>query len=173
MAAKEDKKQKIMESALTLFAEYDYYRTTTAMVAKAAGVTQPYIFHFFDNKEDLYIAVLKRAYDRIHNTFMEVEAPADQLVGAMGASFFNLMQTHRSEVLMVMQAYTISEAGIKQHSAKLYTTIFNEVTAKFQKARVPDAEGNAIRFMSIGLLVTLSEVLDLSEIKQSIQMTKE
>ncbi|MFD1910307.1 TetR family transcriptional regulator [Paenibacillus rhizoplanae] len=33
-----------MESALTLFAEYDYYRTTTAMVAKAAGVTQPYIF---------------------------------------------------------------------------------------------------------------------------------
>lgn len=87
MAAKEDKKQKIMESALTLFAENDYYRTTTAMVAKSAGVTQPYIFHFFDNKEDLYIAVLKHAYDRIHDTFMEVEAPADQLVGAMGSSF--------------------------------------------------------------------------------------
>lgn len=172
MAAKEDKKQKIMESALTLFAENDYYRTTTAMVAKAAGVTQPYIFHFFDNKEDLYIAVLKRAYDRIHDTFMEVEAPADQLVGAMGSSFFNLMQTHRSEVLMVMQAYTISEAGIKEHSAKLYKTIFDEVTAKFQKAGLPDAEEKAIRFMSMGLLATLSEVLNLPEIKQSIQTTK-
>lgn len=45
--ADRNRKEQIIDKAVGLFAELGYYKTTTAMVAKAVGVTQPYVFHFF------------------------------------------------------------------------------------------------------------------------------
>ena len=114
--------------------ERGYYKATTAMVAKAAGVTQPYVFHFFENKEELFKAVIDRAFSRIHNTFSQVEAPADQLIETMGHGFNQIIQTHRDEVLMVMQAYAISEVGIREHVRKLFLTIFESLTLKMERS---------------------------------------
>ena len=59
------------------------------MVAKAAGVTQPYVFHFFENKEGLFKAVIDRAFSRIYDTFAEIQAPADQLLKRWGMHLNN------------------------------------------------------------------------------------
>ncbi|MBD0384387.1 TetR/AcrR family transcriptional regulator [Paenibacillus sedimenti] len=58
-------KQQIIQAAIQLFAEKGYYKTTTAGIANAVGVTQPYVFHFFRNKEQLYLAVLEQAIRRV------------------------------------------------------------------------------------------------------------
>ena len=164
MAAKEDKKELIIESAVRVFAERGYYKATTAMVAKAAGVTQPYVFHFFENKEELFKVVIDRAFGRIYDTFVKVEAPADQLLETMGRGFAEIIQTHRAEVLMVMQAHTISEPGIREHSRKLYRKMFESLTMKMDRAGVPNAKVEAARFIGTGLLITLAEVLEIPEL---------
>lgn len=164
MAAREDKRERIIENAMSVFAERGYYKATTAMVAKAAGVTQPYVFHFFENKEELFKAVIDRAFSRIYETFSKVEAPADQLIEAMGRGFNQIIQTHRDEVLMVMQAYTVSEVGIREHIRKLYRTIFESLTLKMERVGVPKAKETAARFIGTGLLITLAEVLNLPEL---------
>ncbi|WP_370621864.1 TetR/AcrR family transcriptional regulator [Bacillus sp. JCM 19034] len=46
MTPREDKKEVIIEKAVAVFAENGYYKATTAMVAKEAGVTQPMCFIF-------------------------------------------------------------------------------------------------------------------------------
>lgn len=164
VAAKEDKREVIIENAVSVFAERGYYKATTAMVAKAAGVTQPYVFHFFENKEELFKAVIDRAFSRIHDTFSQVEAPTDQLIEAMGRGFNQLIQTHRDEVLMVMQAHTISEAGIREHVRKLYLTIFESLTLKMERAGIPNAKKTAAQFIGTGFLITVAEVLCLPEL---------
>jgi len=164
VAAKEDKKELIIESAVRVFAERGYYKATTAMVAKAAGVTQPYVFHFFENKEELFKVVIDRAFGRIYDTFVKVEAPADQLLETMGRGFAEIIQTHRAEVLMVMQAHTISEPGIREHSRKLYRKMFESLTMKMDRAGVPNAKVEAARFIGTGLLITLAEVLEIPEL---------
>ncbi|WP_394236550.1 TetR/AcrR family transcriptional regulator [Niallia oryzisoli] len=164
MAAKEDKKELIIESAVRVFAERGYYKATTAMVAKAAGVTQPYVFHFFENKEELFKVVIDRAFGRVYDTFVKVEAPADQLLETMGRGFAEIIQTHRAEVLMVMQAHTISEPGIREHSRKLYRKMFESLTMKMDRAGVPNAKVEAARFIGTGLLITLAEVLEIPEL---------
>lgn len=165
MALKEDKKEKIIENAVAIFAEKGYYKATTKLVAQAAGVTQPYIFHFFENKEELFKTVIDYSFERIYQAFIQVDAPAEQLVERMGQEFMKVLETHREEVLMVMQAYTISEPGIREHSAKLYTRMHDDLSAKLKAKGVPNAEQTAASFIGNGLLITLSEILELPQLK--------
>ncbi|MED4531709.1 TetR/AcrR family transcriptional regulator [Metabacillus fastidiosus] len=164
MATREDKKELIINKAVQLFAEHGYYKTTTAMIAHAAGVTQPYVFHFFQNKEELFKTVVERAFNQIYDRFMTVEAPADRLKSEMGKSFMEIIKKYRYEVLMVMQAYTIADESIRQHVRKLFLTIYEMLFLKFEKAGIPFPEEKASEFISTGLLITVSEVLDLPEI---------
>ncbi|RST58442.1 TetR/AcrR family transcriptional regulator [Siminovitchia terrae] len=162
--AKEDKKELIIENAVGIFAEMGYYKATTALVAKATGVTQPYVFHFFKNKEELFKTVIDRAFNRLYDTFAKVEAPAGQLIEVMGGAFSETIQTHRDEVLLVMQAHSISEEGIREHVRSLYQTMFEALTLKFERAGIPHAKKNAAHFIGTGLLITLSEVLNLPQL---------
>lgn len=166
MAVKEDKRDIIIDQAVAIFAEGGYYKATTAMVAKAAGVTQPYVFHFFKNKEELFIAVLDRAFGRIYDTFSEVNSPADQLIEMMGRAFEQIIRTHRDEVLMVMQAHAISETGIRDHVRTLFHNIFESLATKFETAGIPNAKSTAAHFIGTGLLITVAEVLSLPELVQ-------
>ncbi|SFM00902.1 transcriptional regulator, TetR family [Gracilibacillus orientalis] len=168
MAPREDKKEIIIENAVAVFAEKGYYKATTAMVAKAAGVTQPYVFHFFKNKEELFKAVIDRAFGRIYDTFSEVQAPANKLMETMGRAFEQIVQTHRDEVLMVMQAHAIAEEGIREHVKNLFLTIFDSLTLKFENAGLPNAKQTASHFVGTGLLITVAEVLDLPQLTNKV-----
>lgn len=168
MAVREDKKEIIIEKAVGVFAELGYYKATTAMVAKEAGVTQPYVFHFFSNKEELFKAVIDRAFSRIYDTFSAVSAPADQLIETMGHAFEQIIQTHRDEILMVMQAHSISDQGIREHVRKLFATIFESLTIKFENAGVANPKSSAAHFIGTGLLITLAEVLELPQLTREL-----
>lgn len=120
MVIRQDRKEQILAKAVDVFAELGYYKATTARVAKEAGVTQPYVFHFFSNKEELFIAVIDQAIGRIADAFSRVEAPADQLMETMGQVFDDVMSSYRAETLLVMQAHTIPEPAIREHVRGLF-----------------------------------------------------
>lgn len=50
------KKEKILKAAQELFASYGYAGTTMKAVAEQAGVASGLVFHYFDNKENLFMA---------------------------------------------------------------------------------------------------------------------
>jgi AcrR family transcriptional regulator len=52
-----DKRARLMEAARTLFAERGYAATTTADVARHAGVSEGIVFHHFGSKAELLEAV--------------------------------------------------------------------------------------------------------------------
>jgi len=49
------KKEKILIAAQELFARYGYAGTTMKMVAEKANVASGLVFHYFDNKENLFM----------------------------------------------------------------------------------------------------------------------
>jgi len=133
------------------------------MVAQAAGVTQPYIFHFFRNKEQLFKSVIDRAHQRIYDEFVQVNAPADRLFRTMGEAFIRIIHTHRDEILMVMQAHAIPEPAIREYVREKFKLIHEAVLDKFRSAGVSDAEKATSRFIGEGLLITVAEVLQLPQ----------
>lgn len=66
-----DKKEKILNAALELFANDGYNATPTSKIAKAAGVSEGLIFRHFDNKKGL----LKALNDDVETRLAEVLGP--------------------------------------------------------------------------------------------------
>ncbi len=158
------RKEQIMQSAAALFASQGFYKTTTAHVAEAVGVTQPYVFHFFKSKEQLYLAVLEKAFDRMMNQFFTVNAPPDQLSTEMGRQFELLLQTHRNEMLLLMQSFTTPEPAVRNFVKEKYSFAYDRLVERFAKAGVPNPQWQASMFISCGLIGTLSEVLELPKL---------
>lgn len=73
----EDRRALILEAATTVFGQHGYEGTTTDRVAKAAGVSQPYVVRMFGSKEQLFLEVLGRALDRLLAAF-RAAIPGDE-----------------------------------------------------------------------------------------------
>jgi AcrR family transcriptional regulator len=164
MVIRVDKKDLIIDGAVAIFAENGYYKATTAQVAKAAGVTQPYVFHFFASKEALYQAVIDRAFSRIYEVFQAIDAPPEKLYEAMGHAFIGIMKSHRDEILMLMQSHTIAEPIIREHVRDKFKLVYDTVLGRFQRAGLPEPKVKASEFIGDGMMLTLAEVLKLPEL---------
>ena len=69
-------KQKILDICFAVFVRHGYTKTSTAMLAKAAGISKALIFHHFKSKNKLYISVLGRCFEMMsHDT--TIESPFD------------------------------------------------------------------------------------------------
>ncbi|MEM1424090.1 MAG: helix-turn-helix domain-containing protein, partial [Planctomycetota bacterium] len=53
------RREQLLETAVTLFAERGYSGATTSQLAKAAGVTEPILYRHFSSKKNLFIAVIE------------------------------------------------------------------------------------------------------------------
>lgn len=57
-----DRRQHLVETAIRLFTEGSYRGTTTAEIARAAGVSEPILYRHFASKRDLYLAALEHVW---------------------------------------------------------------------------------------------------------------
>ena len=160
----EAKKQQIMNAAVELFAEHGFYKTTTAMIAREAGVTQPYIFHFFKTKEDLYLAVLEHGFTEIGKAFQQVTAPPDKLYLMMGQAFAQLLANNKKVILLTMQAHSINEEAIRAFCKLHFDQIYRLVVRKFDEAGLANVGLSAATFIGQGLSIALAETLGLPEL---------
>lgn len=60
----EAKRSEIIETALEVFTESGYDRTSFREVARRAGLSQAGLLHYFKTKEDLFLEVLRRRDER-------------------------------------------------------------------------------------------------------------
>jgi AcrR family transcriptional regulator len=73
----------ILETAARCFAEHGYRGTTTALLAKAAGITEPILYRHFANKHDLFIALTEWVGEEVFSNWREairdIPSPLGQL----------------------------------------------------------------------------------------------
>ncbi|MFB9325126.1 TetR/AcrR family transcriptional regulator [Paenibacillus aurantiacus] len=160
----QNRKQQILEAAASLFAESGYYKTTTAEVARRVGVTQPYVFHFFKTKEELYLAVLDQASRRILDAFTTAEAPPEQLTEAMGEAFTRLLVSHRNEILLVLTSFAAPEPTIREYTREGFDAVYERIKARFEEAGLPEPSRKASEFLGQGMVIALAETLQLPKL---------
>jgi AcrR family transcriptional regulator len=66
----------VVASAMFFFARAGYFGATTAEIARAAGISQAYLYRLFENKEALFVAVLHEVEQRITQGIDEALANA-------------------------------------------------------------------------------------------------
>jgi TetR/AcrR family transcriptional regulator, repressor of fatR-cypB operon len=74
--AEGNKRQQILDAALSLFAERGFHGTAVPLVARAANVATGTIYHYFASKEELVNAVFRDAKSRLRDALLEGGEPA-------------------------------------------------------------------------------------------------
>jgi TetR/AcrR family transcriptional regulator len=163
----EERKAAVLECACGIFSAGSYRGTTTAEIAREAGVTEPVLYRHFASKRDLYLAVLEESWRRLKALWecVVAEEPDPRLwVGAMGRAY---LESKDSKVLCAeLWIQALTEASDDPEIRKLLRRQMREVHAfvsdvirRSQQAggvfpeRDPSAE--AWIFISIGLLGTV------------------
>ncbi len=73
---KEKRRQEILNAGLDLFIRKGYAATRTADIAEAVGMSEGLLFHYFETKEKLYLALLELANTGKDNIFsLKDESP--------------------------------------------------------------------------------------------------
>ncbi len=114
----EERRELILQAATRAFAKGGYAGTSTDVVAKEAGVSQPYVVRLFGTKLELFLEVLDRTCRSIDATFAAVIAAPDFDAGEggrvqLGEAYKDLL--HDKDLLHVLMhgfaAGAIDEVG--------------------------------------------------------------
>lgn len=159
-----NRREEILEAAVSVFATNGYYKTTTAQVAAVAGISQPYVYRFFDSKEALFVAALEQALTGILAAFDSVHSPAETLIQDMCDAYMNLIATHHNEIVLQVQAQVVPDEAVRKVMRTYMTRISNYILDRFSNTGVEDPTTAMQTFMAQGMLCNVSAVLDMPEL---------
>lgn len=72
MAGEKNKEKLILDSAVSLFTAKGFQATRMEDVAKKAGISKGLTYFYYKNKEDLFMALTKKAFEHFKEEFREV-----------------------------------------------------------------------------------------------------
>jgi len=163
----EQRKAAVLDIACGIFSSGSYRGTTTAQIARMAGVTEPVLYRHFASKRDLYLAVLEESWRRLRLLWdAEVDAEPDPRlwVGVMGQAYFEAKDTKVRCADLWVQALTEAsdDPVIRKSLRKQMREVHDYVTDVMRRSQeaggiYPDREASpeAWIFIAIGLLGTV------------------
>jgi AcrR family transcriptional regulator len=159
-----ERRGEIIEIAIEHFALKGYNGTSTDIVAKEAGISQPYLFRLFHTKRELFLACHEVMHGRIAETFAEAARglPPEERMPAMGRAYTDLL-ADRTSLLFQMQSYAASaDHEIQARVRERYADLVRQVAAATGAEPV-----QLWRFFSTGMLLNVIAALNLEELAPS------
>lgn len=89
--------QRILDAARVCFAESGYAATSTHAVAARVGLTTGALYHYFNAKRHLYLAVFRQVEDLVHQRFRAVAERQTTFLSMVGAVFDEVIRLNRSD----------------------------------------------------------------------------
>lgn len=102
-----ERREQILDAAIAVFGELGYAGATTDRVARAAGISQPYVVRLFGTKEALFIETLRHTLDRLLTTFRAALAADGDGTSAeyrLGEAYLHLVED-RGVLLTLLHGY--------------------------------------------------------------------
>lgn len=147
------RREEILVAARTVFAERGYAASTDE-VARAAGVSQPYVVRLFGTKRELFLEAYKVASAQIVEALTAVPAGPDAAM-RMGDAYIGLL-ADRDLLRMVMHGFI---AGADEEVGRVARHTLGEAFRLFQE-RSGEDEQAARLFVAQGMLINVLLAVD-------------
>jgi AcrR family transcriptional regulator len=104
----DERREAVYESAAHEFAHKGLHGASTDAIAKAAGISQPYLFRLFGTKKDLYLATTARKMEETYAAFERVSRgkTGPESLEAMGTAYTELTGADRDRILLMLQCFS-------------------------------------------------------------------
>lgn len=70
---KDERREQILSKALMLFATKGLAATKITDIASAAGMSQGLLYHYYRSKEDIFVELIRSAFERMNTASLELE----------------------------------------------------------------------------------------------------
>lgn len=70
---RDERRQAILSCAVKLFATRGLAATKVADIAAAVGMSQGLLYHYFTSKEEIFVEIVRQAFDRMNGAARELE----------------------------------------------------------------------------------------------------
>jgi AcrR family transcriptional regulator len=158
----DERREAIVAAALHAFAEGGYAGTSTETIARAVGVSQPYLFQLFGTKRELFLAAVRHGFERTRLVFHEAarRGPEDDqdctILHLMGLAYMRLLS---DEDLLRVQLQAYAACGdddvrrvVRDEFTKTYLAVKRESGASSEELH---------RFFAEGMLLNVAAALEL------------
>ena len=157
------RRELVLEAAVPEFAAHGLAGTSTEVVARRAGISQPYLFRLFPTKKALFVALVDRCFRRVQDTFTTAAADlsGDEALAAMAEAYEQLL-TDRTLLLLQMQAYAAcDDPEVRAATRAGYKGLW-ELTERL--TGLPFQE--VVDFFAVGMLMNVAAAMDLPSVDE-------
>ena len=107
----EERREQILEAALAEFAAHGFEGGSTEAIARAVGISQPYVFRLFGTKKELFIATIERCMRGTLEMFRTASAglKGEEALHAIGEAYTERLANDPTYLHAQMQAYAASD----------------------------------------------------------------
>lgn len=109
----EERRESVIRAAMSEFAHGGYNGTSTEAIARRVGVSQPYLFRLFPNKQAIFLAAAQYCIATTREAFAKAAEglPLDERLNAMAVAYQGLIHDDPERLLMQMQVYVAVAAA--------------------------------------------------------------
>jgi AcrR family transcriptional regulator len=159
----EERREAVLEAAVTEFAIGGLAGTSTEDVARRAGISQPYLFRLFPTKKALFLALVGRCFQRIADAFTAAagDKTGDEALAAMGDEYERLLDD-RTLLLLQLHAYAACEdpdirAATRAGFKRLWALVERVSGLPFDRV---------VAFFAMGMLINVAAAMDLPAVDE-------
>lgn len=160
----EERRSQVLRVAVEAFARGGYDGTSTEDVARAAGISQPYLFRLFPTKKALFCALVERGFGRVSEAFAEA---ADGLSGqdaldAM-AGAYGVLLADRDLLLIQLHAYAAcDDLEVRDVTRAAFRRLW-ELVGRISGMPAEDVRG----FFAMGMLLNVIAAMDAADLDET------
>ncbi|MCA1656769.1 MAG: TetR/AcrR family transcriptional regulator [Actinobacteria bacterium] len=156
LSTADERRETILAAAERVFAARGLHGTPTLEIAKAAGISQAYLFRLFPTKAELFGALTQRVNDRVHETMARAAADAKAAGGdvlvAMGRAYVGLL-ADRNLLLVQLHSHAASDDPairdqMRRCFARLVALVERETGAGPDEVRAFFAQGMLLNVLA-------------------------
>jgi TetR/AcrR family transcriptional regulator len=165
-----ERRAAVLQTACRVFSQGSYRGTTTAEIAREAGVSEPILYRHFASKRDLYLACIDEAWRQVRAIWeaaLAQEGDGPECFNAMGRALHASKEKYLLSSLWVQALTEASEEPeIRRHMRRHLRDVNDYVSGVITRAQAAgwiqqdrDAVAEAWIFIAVGLLGAIGQRL--------------
>ncbi len=165
-----ERKKLIIESARVAFAASNYWKVSTADLARAAGISEPALYRYFPSKKALFLSTLRTTAPRLIESWNRIASEVDdplETLWSIGVSYYDHLKSHSAVMKLQFQALVeADDAEIRLALRENYSSfveLFAELVEDGKKRGLVranvDARAFAWHFLGMGLMLDARHLL--------------
>jgi AcrR family transcriptional regulator len=158
-----ERRAQVLAIAAGEFADHGLHGASTEAIARAAGITQAYVFRMFGTKKALFLELVGAAFDRFSDGMLDAADGGRGLsaLALMGAQYYELL-ADRTTLLLQLQGFAAcgdSEVRdlVRARLARMWDTVAG--TSGLDPVTVKS-------FLAYGMLLNNVAALDAGEVDE-------